>query len=532
MKHFVLFVLFYSSFALSAKASNSDLLTSQDSFKSFQIAASFKLGRTADEDISGNIKNSAIKEGICSSDSDCPSDKKCKSGACTDVCTPNPCSSGICKSNGDHSYFCVDCTDDSHCGNYEICKNNICTDPCKNNPCASSGQACSAQDDHSYICYGCTTDDACNDDQICDTNTKLCKNLCPDSCPHQFCEVEASHQAKCYGCTSDEGCQKGETCDLTEGSETMNQCISQGCEAMLLAQGIPYATDVATLQAAIASGAKEIALTPSASSSSDTFYIMSPVTISGVTLYSASQTNIPQCKPMSVYLSSSLTLNGATLKSLAITAYKETPNIVISGNSSLKDVSIFWQNEKRNTVTFSVTGGTLNLDNFSQRGGILSKGTSVKINNANINVTGTFKDESSSMTVTDSTLNFYGDTILPEKSNFTQSNLNIQKGGSLTGNYLVLNSSTMTADATVNITGGGGYSGEKLLELNGTSKAVLNASNNKFILNGDHAYVFDGSGQLTINGSTSISVKSDAAGDMNYVFNCPSTVNAPLRLTV
>ncbi len=471
------------------------------------------------------------KSAPCNSDSDCSDNEKCSSNSCVPVCSLNSCpSSEFCLNEGNHNYSCVECTSNEQCSGREICKNNACVDACVNNPCASNGQACSSQDGHSYMCYGCTTNTACNDDQICDTNAKLCKNLCPDSCPHQFCEVAASHQAKCYGCTSDEGCQKGETCDLTEGSETMNQCISQGCEAMLLAQGIPYATDVATLQAAIASGAKEIALTPSASSSSDTFYIMSPVTISGVTLYSASQTNIPQCKPMSVYLSSSLTINGATLKNIAITAYKETPNIVISGNSTLKDVSILWQNEKRNTVTFSVDGGTLNLENFSQRNGILSKGTIVRINNSNINTTGTFKDESSSLTASNSTFNLSGDSVLPKETTLTGSKLNIQKGGSLSATYLYLYSSTMIADSAVNISGGGGYSGGKLLNLGSGSKVVLNANNNKFTLSGDHAYVFNGSGELTVNGSTSISVKSNSSGDMNYVFNCPSTVNAPVTV--
>ncbi len=144
----------------------------------------------------------------------------------------------------------------------------MCTDPCSGNPC--NGQGCSPQSGHSYICYGCSNDQACPDEQFCDTTARECKNLCPDACPHQLCEIETPHQNKCSGCTDDNACEEGYTCDLTEGSPTINQCIKEACETLVLAQydNVSVATDKASFKAAIDNSsdivlvANDIDLTP------------------------------------------------------------------------------------------------------------------------------------------------------------------------------------------------------------------------------------------------------------------------------
>ena len=186
---------------------------------SFQIAASMKLGAAMGE-MSKPNKNGAQKEAFCATDADCQDNEKCKASSCVNVCSPSPCSSGYCLSEGNHSYSCVACLEDGHCSGNQKCSDNVCVDACSGNNCSSQSKLCTTNGNHGYTCYGCTGDAACANDQKCDTSVKTCKSLCPDSCPGQFCEVAGTHKAACSGCTSDIGCGKGEKCDTAT-----NQCV-------------------------------------------------------------------------------------------------------------------------------------------------------------------------------------------------------------------------------------------------------------------------------------------------------------------
>ena len=186
---------------------------------SFQIASSMKLGAAMGE-MSKPNKNGAQKEAFCATDADCQDNEKCKASSCVNVCSPSPCSSGYCLSEGNHSYSCVACLDDGHCSGNQKCSDNVCVDACSGNNCSSQSKLCTTNGNHGYTCYGCTGDAACANDQKCDTSVKTCKSLCPDSCPGQFCKVAGTHKAACSGCTSDIGCGKGEKCDTAT-----NQCV-------------------------------------------------------------------------------------------------------------------------------------------------------------------------------------------------------------------------------------------------------------------------------------------------------------------
>lgn len=92
------FGLFLASTSLYAGESS---LIFKDS-SSFQIARSLKLGHAMGEMDKPN-KSGVEKGGLCESDADCSSSEKCKGNTCVNVCDPNPCSSGYCLDEGNHS---------------------------------------------------------------------------------------------------------------------------------------------------------------------------------------------------------------------------------------------------------------------------------------------------------------------------------------------------------------------------------------------------------------------------------------------
>lgn len=187
---------------------------------SFQTALSLKLGHAMGEMEKPN-KGGVEKGALCESDADCSSSEKCKGNTCVNVCDPNPCSSGYCLDEGNHSYSCVACLNDDHCSADKKCSGNACVDVCTGNNCTQQSKLCSSNGNHGYLCYGCTSDAACANDEFCDTTTKTCRTLCPDSCEgNLLCEITGTHKAKCF-CESDENCSEGQICDL----ET-KQCIS------------------------------------------------------------------------------------------------------------------------------------------------------------------------------------------------------------------------------------------------------------------------------------------------------------------
>ena len=199
-----------------------------DESSSFQIARAYKLGLMEDSGANPSGKDYEGKTGLCGKDSDCSEGQVCKGNACTDVCSPNPCSGGYkCIASG-HSYTCVQCTADSDCASNKKCSNNICIDACSGNNCASQSKKCTTNSSHGYTCYGCTSDAACPNDQRCDTITSACVSICPSACPGQHCTVSGAHKATCSGCTSDEGCPSGQKCDV-EANACVATCTPQKC---------------------------------------------------------------------------------------------------------------------------------------------------------------------------------------------------------------------------------------------------------------------------------------------------------------
>lgn len=187
---------------------------------SFQTAYSVKLGVALGE-MDKPDKTGVEKGTLCETDADCGDNEKCKLSACVNVCDPNPCSSGYCLIEGNHSYSCVACLTNDHCSADKKCSGNACVDACSGNNCASRSQLCSSDGNHGYRCYGCTSDSACSNNEYCDTTTKTCRTLCPDSCSgNLICTVTGSHKASCT-CESDANCPEKQKCDL----ET-KQCVT------------------------------------------------------------------------------------------------------------------------------------------------------------------------------------------------------------------------------------------------------------------------------------------------------------------
>ena len=253
-------------------------------------------------------------------------------------------------------------------------------------------------------------------------------------------------------------------------------------------------------------------------------------------MYSSSHTNIAQCKPMSIWLYSTLNLKGGTLRKLAINAADNASRIVVEGNSTLKDVTIaWWSNTSKKEAFIILDGHQVVLENVSQSNVNTSRGTIVVIENSTVTMKGTTRLANSEMEVWHSTLNLNGETSIPGKSFFTTSNLNIASSGSLTasGSGFSLSDSTLKADGPISLAYSRGYTGVNLLDLSGTSKVYLNADGNTFELASDHARVCYGYGSvmLMIKGRTSISLSSYSNDDMNWVFQCPSTIEAPINVT-
>ena len=216
-----------------------------------------KLG-TAMGEMSKPSKGGVSKGTLCESDADCTDSEKCKDNACVNVCDPNPCSSGYCLDEGNHSYSCVACLNDDHCSGNQKCSGNVCVDACSGNNCSSQSKLCTTNGNHGFTCYGCTSDAACSDNEFCDTSTKTCRTLCPDSCEgNLICEITGAHEARCI-CEKDEDCPEGYTCD-----QETKQCVAADCAGMLLASrdDVAVAVDAASFSTAMSSGKNIIAVT-------------------------------------------------------------------------------------------------------------------------------------------------------------------------------------------------------------------------------------------------------------------------------
>ena len=320
------------------------------------------------------------KTGLCSKDSDCSEGQACKGNACTDVCSPNPCSGGYKCIAGGHSYTCVQCTADSDCASNKKCSNNICIDACSGNNCASQSKKCTTNSSHGYTCYGCTSDAACPNDQRCDTRTSACVALCPSACEgNMICTVTGSHKATC-SCESDANCPAGQTCDTAT-----KQCVAADCGSWLTANGYGAAKDMETLKTAVASNVTEIGLL-------ENFTITEDINLNGKKLYQANKySGSAECKALprvTLNIASSVKAGGGGFEDMTLNLKTEKSSVKFFTDSvGFKNVTMNYTTDNWANL-FDVTGGTVNFDgtNTIQAN---TKSTTLKFtNNSKLNISG------------------------------------------------------------------------------------------------------------------------------------------------
>lgn len=305
-----------------------------DDSSSFQTALSLKLGHAMGEMEKPN-KGGVEKGTLCESDADCSSSEKCKGNTCVNVCDPNPCSSGYCLDEGNHSYSCVACLNDDHCSADKKCSGNACVDVCTGNNCTQQSKLCSSNGNHGYLCYGCTSDAACANDEFCDTTTKTCRTLCPDSCEgNLICEITGSHEAKCT-CQKDEDCPEGYTCD-----QETKQCVAADCAGMLLASrdDVAVAIDAASFSTAMSSGKNIIAVT-------ENLTVSSAISLGSKKLVGPKYfSDIPVCKETNtptLTASAPATISNGEISTIDLKfTFNDSSKSAVSGAGTITDATI------------------------------------------------------------------------------------------------------------------------------------------------------------------------------------------------
>lgn len=325
---------FFGLFLVSTSlyAGESSLIFKDSS--SFQIARSLKLGHAMGEMDKPN-KSGVEKGGLCESDADCLSSEKCIGNTCVNVCDPNPCSSGYCLDEGNHSYSCVECLNDDHCSADKKCSGNVCVDVCTGNNCTQQSKLCSSNGNHGYLCYGCTSDAACANDEFCDTTTKTCRTLCPDSCEgNLICEIIGAHEAKC-SCQTDEDCPEGYTCD-----QETKQCVAADCAGMLLASrdDVAVAIDAASFSTAMSSGKNIIAVT-------ENLTVSSAISLGSKKLVGPKYfSDIPVCKETNtptLTASAPATISNGEISTIDLKfTFNDSSKSAVSGAGTITDATI------------------------------------------------------------------------------------------------------------------------------------------------------------------------------------------------
>ena len=354
-----------------------------DESSSFQIARAYKLGLMEDSGMNPSGKDYEGKTGLCSKDSDCSEGQACKGNACTDVCSPNPCSGGYKCIAGGHSYTCVQCTADSDCASNKKCSNNICIDACSGNNCASQSKKCTTNSSHGYTCYGCTSDAACPNDQRCDTRTSACVALCPSACEgNMICTVTGSHKATC-SCESDANCPAGQTCDTAT-----KQCVAADCGGMLTAtrSDVAVATDAASFTTAMSSGKNIIAVTDNLTAGSE--IALGSKKLVGPKYFS----DIPVCKETNTPTLTSaapMTISGGEINQMDVKfSFNDKAKDGISGSGTIADSSVSTTLAKsvvaatgKMTLQGKVTlhSAKDNADGYANQGVLQTNGGSVEI---------------------------------------------------------------------------------------------------------------------------------------------------------
>ena len=373
---------FFGLFLVSTSlyAGESSLIFKDSS--SFQIARSLKLGHAMGEMDKPN-KSGVEKGGLCESDADCSSSEKCKGNTCVNVCDPNPCSSGYCLDEGNHSYSCVECLNDDHCSADKKCSGNVCVDVCTGNNCTQQSKLCSSNGNHGYLCYGCTSDAACANDEFCDTTTKTCRTLCPDSCEgNLICEIIGAHEAKC-SCQTDEDCPEGYTCD-----QETKQCVAADCAGMLLASrdDVAVAIDAASFSTAMSSGKNIIAVT-------ENLTVSSAIDLGSKKLVGPKYfSDIPVCKEANtptLTASAPATIGNGEINTIDLKfTFNDKSQNAVSGSGTITDATISSSLAKnvvnatgKITLAGSVTlkSGQGDGDGYANQGVLATTGGSVEI---------------------------------------------------------------------------------------------------------------------------------------------------------
>ena len=478
---------------------------------SFQTALSLKLGHAMGEMEKPN-KGGVEKGALCESDADCSSSEKCKGNTCVNVCDPNPCSSGYCLDEGNHSYSCVACLNDDHCSADKKCSGNACVDVCTGNNCTQQSKLCSSNGNHGYLCYGCTSDAACANDEFCDTTTKTCRTLCPDSCEgNLICEITGAHEAKC-SCEKDEDCPEGYTCD-----QETKQCVAADCGSLLTANGYGAAKDMETLKTAVASNVSEIGILES-------FTIGEAVNLNGKKLIPANKyTEFAQCKALpqpTLTIADSLNASGGGFEDMTLNLKAAKSSVKFFTDSvNFKNVTLNYTTDNW-AYLFDVTGGTVNFDGTNT----IKANTNADVNYGSLNFKGNSK------------VNISGPLTISGNPgmgmSFEASSITVANTGKLTyragGDHNIIElgkGSKAIFNGAIDIQPGSGnryYDSAYNVFRVWNSTLALNASGN--IINGRG--IFDVSVDKTnsqkatfdINGSTTINLKGSSTGG-RHVFD-------------
>lgn len=459
---------------------------------SFQIARSLKLGHAMGEMDKPN-KSGVEKGGLCESDADCLSSEKCIGNTCVNVCDPNPCSSGYCLDEGNHSYSCVECLNDDHCSADKKCSGNACVDVCTGNNCTQQSKLCSSNGNHGYLCYGCTSDAACANDEFCDTTTKTCRTLCPDFCEgNLICEIIGAHEAKC-SCQTDEDCPEGYTCD-----QETKQCVAADCAGMLLASrdDVAVAIDAASFSTAMSSGKNIIAVT-------ENLTVSSAIDLGSKKLVGPKYfSDIPVCKEANTPLvtaSDTIKFNNGEISDIKIKSNASESGIYGTGNIKNAEIDVV-----RIYKGIEVVGGTLNMNGINSVYTSNNATILIQLTSATLNISG-------SLSLSGPYYN-HGINIGSTGSYSGSSNVTISSSGSVTfsgsdgsDGFWVQPGSTLTANGPIK------FSDVKGEAISGSvgAKIILNAKGN--ILKGKIRGISMGNGDLTIAGDTSIYLTPSAS---------------------
>lgn len=169
----------------------------------------------------------------CTTDSDCPSGRNCKSSTCVQ---PKACNDSLDCGSTDlvcdrNRGFCVQCTRSADCTTGQSCVSNRCASPvqCQTSIDCGLGKVC-----ETGRCVECSKDADCSSGQHCAQN--ICRSGCDSDkdCTPQgmLCNFGLG---VCTQCSSQQACAAGSYCD---GSGVCKMAVCLAGESMCLGNGI------------------------------------------------------------------------------------------------------------------------------------------------------------------------------------------------------------------------------------------------------------------------------------------------------